>query len=109
MAYYVTIIFYPVSTIQIMHTIYEFIFWFMNMTTDYANTISLFKKSLEYSVKALKNTQFQMEIYKKAATVDAGGYGFILLLEGFLEGLQKTYLPFEKDSIAVDAACSGNP
>jgi DegV family protein with EDD domain len=30
-----------------------------------------------------------MELYKKAGTVDAGGYGFLLILEGFLESLSK--------------------
>ena len=30
-----------------------------------------------------------MDIYKKAGTVDAGGYGFLLILEGFSESLSK--------------------
>lgn len=38
---------------------------------------------------ALDNTQNQMELYKKTSTVDAGGYGFLLMLEGFLDSLSE--------------------
>lgn len=38
---------------------------------------------------ALDNTQNKMELYKRTSTVDAGGYGFLLIIEGFLESFNK--------------------
>ena len=51
-----------------------------------------FKKILKNAIKKAKDsldaTQLKMNLYLKTTTVDAGGYGFLLMLEGFLEGLK---------------------
>ncbi len=47
------------------------------------------KSVLKSAQKALEDTQNKMDIYQKAKTVDAGGYGFILILQGFLDSFNK--------------------
>jgi len=51
-----------------------------------------FKKILKNAINKAKDslnaTQLKMNLYLKTTTVDAGGYGFLLMLEGFLEGLK---------------------
>ena len=50
-----------------------------------------FQKILQEAIKkakiSLDATQLKMDLYQKTNTVDAGGYGFLLMLEGFLDGL----------------------
>jgi len=53
------------------------------------NIINIFKAVLERTNKALIATQEKMEILKKAKVVDAGGLGFLLILEGHFEALKK--------------------
>lgn len=51
--------------------------------------INTFKKAVENANEALLATREKMEIFKKANVVDAGGLGFLIILESFLEALEK--------------------
>jgi DegV family protein with EDD domain len=48
----------------------------------------LFQKAIEKANKALLATRDKMEIFRKANVVDAGGLGFLMILESYLEGLE---------------------
>ena len=55
------------------------------------------------AVEALNSTQQNMELYRRAAVVDAGGYGFVLMIEGMAESLRKrNWVPtqFKEDHIS---------
>jgi DegV family protein with EDD domain len=54
----------------------------------------ILKTAIKKAKDSLNATQFKMDIYQKTATVDAGGYGFLLMLEGFLGGLNGKYHNF---------------
>ena len=60
------------------------------------NIINIFKAVIEEANKALIATQQKMEILRKAKVVDAGGLGFLLILESHLEALEKEELPLAK-------------
>lgn len=49
--------------------------------------IVIFKKALASAHDALLKTREKMEIFKKANVVDAGGLGFLIILESYLEAL----------------------
>lgn len=49
----------------------------------------LFEKAMEPAWQALLATKEKMAVLKKANVVDAGGYGFFIILEAFLEALIK--------------------
>ena len=49
--------------------------------------IYLLEKAIIFAKDALDKTQDKMKLYKKVSVVDAGGYGFVLMLEGFLIGI----------------------
>jgi len=49
--------------------------------------IYLLEKAIFSAKDALDKTQNKMKLYKKVSVVDAGGYGFVLMLEGFLIGI----------------------
>lgn len=51
----------------------------------------LIPRSLQYSQKVLQNTKKQMEVLRKADVVDAGAQGFVYLLEGIVDFIQKGY------------------
>ncbi|MFA5135817.1 MAG: DegV family protein [Patescibacteria group bacterium] len=57
-------------------------------TAHMDNLILLFTHMIKESRQALAQTETKMELYKKATVVDAGGYGFLLIMEGFLDGLE---------------------
>jgi len=57
---------------------------------------TLMKTAHKHAQEALKKTQNQMDLYKKMSVVDAGAYGFVLILEGFLEGLHNTHITFKE-------------
>jgi dihydroxyacetone kinase-like predicted kinase len=46
----------------------------------------ILKEAISDAKTALDNTQFKMDLYTRASTVDAGGYGFLFMMEGFLDG-----------------------
>jgi len=52
------------------------------------NIINILKKALEKANEALLATREKMEILKKANVVDAGGLGFLIILESYLEALE---------------------
>jgi len=48
----------------------------------------LFQTAIERANEALLATREKMEIFRKANVVDAGGLGFLMILEGYLESLE---------------------
>ncbi len=50
--------------------------------------ITILKKSIEKAKVALLATREKMEVLRKANVVDAGGLGFLMILEGHLESLE---------------------
>ena len=56
--------------------------------TDDANLESVLMGSIETAKVALENTVNQNPVLKKAGVVDAGGMGFVTILEGMLASLQ---------------------
>jgi len=50
--------------------------------------IKLLRKAIEKAKEALLATREKMEIFKKANVVDAGGLGFLVILESYLEALE---------------------
>lgn len=51
------------------------------------NIIKIFEKAIEKTREALLKTREKMEVLKKANVVDAGGLGFLLILESYLAAL----------------------
>jgi len=49
--------------------------------------LKIFKKTIEKAKEALLETREKMEILKKANVVDAGGLGFLMILESYFEAL----------------------
>lgn len=54
-----------------------------------SDIVNAFKKAAEQASKALLETREKMEIFKKANVVDAGGLGFLVIVESFLGALEK--------------------
>ena len=50
--------------------------------------IKIFKSANEKAKEALLATREKMEIFRKANVVDAGGLGFLMILESYLEALE---------------------
>jgi dihydroxyacetone kinase-like predicted kinase len=50
--------------------------------------VKIFEKVIEKAKEALLATREKMEIFKKANVVDAGGLGFLMILESYLEALK---------------------
>ncbi|MFH0987447.1 MAG: DegV family protein [Patescibacteria group bacterium] len=50
--------------------------------------INLLKKAISKAHEALLATREKMEIFKKANVVDAGGMGYLIILESYLEALE---------------------
>jgi dihydroxyacetone kinase-like predicted kinase len=55
-----------------------------------------FEKAIKKAHKALLNTKEQMTILKKAGVVDAGGLGFLMILETYFDTLIENENPFSK-------------
>lgn len=53
-----------------------------------SDIVNLFKKAIEKAEEALKATTEKMEVFKKANVVDAGGFGFLIILQSYLEALE---------------------
>ncbi len=51
----------------------------------------LIPRSLQFAEKVLQNTKKQMQVLKNADVVDAGAQGFVYLLEGIVDYIQKGY------------------
>jgi DegV family protein with EDD domain len=63
----------------------------LNTLPKDATILYTFEKAVEYSQEALLKTKGKVPTYKKSEVVDAGGLGFVYLLEGFLFGLQNSH------------------
>jgi len=50
--------------------------------------VNIFKKTIEKAKEALLATREKMEIFRKANVVDAGGLGFLIILESYLEAVE---------------------
>ena len=59
-----------------------------DLAADDANLESVLMGSIETAKVALENTVNQNPVLKKAGVVDAGGMGFVTILEGMLASLQ---------------------
>ena len=60
------------------------------------NIVKNFEKALKKAHKALLNTKEQMTLLKKAGVVDAGGLGFLMILETYFDVLIENENPFSK-------------
>lgn len=56
--------------------------------------VKVFYSALEKANEALLDTPNKMELLKKAGVVDAGGLGFLMILETFLDTLKEQAEPF---------------
>jgi len=56
-----------------------------------SDIIILFKMAVEKAKEALLATREKMEIFRKANVVDAGGLGFLIILESYLEALEPSF------------------
>lgn len=56
------------------------------------DVLAVLKKSAENAREALLATREKMEIYRRANVVDAGGLGFLIILESYLEALDPSLL-----------------
>ncbi len=54
------------------------------------NIVKIFEKAIEAAKEALLQTREKLEILKRANVVDAGGLGFLMILESYLEALRPT-------------------
>ena len=61
---------------------------FFNLAQKKEEIEDVFERSLERAKDALINTREKMEVLKKANVVDAGGLGFLMVLESFFEVLK---------------------
>ena len=61
--------------------------------------LKIFEKAIEKAREALLATREKMEIFKKANVVDAGGFGFLLILESYLEALNPEQKKEERKEI----------
>jgi DegV family protein with EDD domain len=52
------------------------------------NIVKIFEKVIEKAKEALLATREKMEIFKRANVVDAGGLGFLMILESYLDALR---------------------
>ena len=76
---------------------------FKKETVRETNIINVFKLATEKAREALLATREKMEIFRRANVVDAGGLGFLMILESYLEALEgekkevkKEEMPSEK-------------
>jgi len=52
------------------------------------DVVNVLKRAVEKAQEALLATREKMEIFRKANVVDAGGLGFLMILESYLEALE---------------------
>jgi dihydroxyacetone kinase-like predicted kinase len=69
---------------------------FKKQSDSNTDLIECFSKSLNSASEALINTQNQMELLKKAGVVDAGGLGFLMILETYFDVMQENDNPFSQ-------------
>jgi DegV family protein with EDD domain len=64
--------------------------------------VKIFEKVIEKAKEALLATREKMEIFKKANVVDAGGLGFLMILESYLDALRPEEKKEEKKKRASE-------
>lgn len=64
--------------------------------------IKVFHYALTKANEALLDTPNKMEVLKKAGVVDAGGLGFLMILETYLDTLQEQAEPFTIKSLEIE-------
>lgn len=69
-----------------------------------SDLINILKKTIDAANKAVKETQQKMELYQKASVVDAGGLGFVISLQGLVDGLENKH-----ETIVVNENQKGEP
>lgn len=57
-----------------------------------ADIVKILKKAVERANTALLATREKMEVFRKANVVDAGGLGFLMILESYLEALEPAFI-----------------
>lgn len=62
--------------------------------------LNIFKSSIERAKTALLQTREKLEVLKKANVVDAGGLGFLVILESYLEALKPLSVEIAEDNSA---------
>jgi len=67
-------------------------------TAQSGDLLRLLVYVLKRAFVALKETPEQLEVLKEAGVVDAGGKGFVVILEGMLQALKKAS-PFSKETM----------
>jgi len=75
---------------------------FMEEKEKEINIIVILKKAIEKANDALLATREKMEIFRKANVVDAGGFGFLMILEGYLEALEGEKKEEKKEAMASE-------
>ena len=73
----------------ILDIIEAFALTFNEESKSEKDIVKIFYKSLEKADEALKETPNKMELLKKAGVVDAGGLGFLMILETYLDILKE--------------------
>ncbi len=73
----------------ILDVIEAFALTFEEESKNEKDIVKIFYKSLEKADEALKETPNKMELLKKAGVVDAGGLGFLMILETYLDILKE--------------------
>jgi len=56
------------------------------------DVIAVFRKAVENAREALLATREKMEIFRRANVVDAGGLGFLIILESYLEAIDPEFV-----------------
>ena len=59
-----------------------------NNSEKETNILNLFRRAITRAEEALLNTRDKIEVLKRANVVDAGGLGFLMILESYLEILE---------------------
>ncbi|MFA5232233.1 MAG: DegV family protein [Candidatus Paceibacterota bacterium] len=73
----------------ILDVIRAFALTFEEESKSEKDIVKIFYKALEKADEALKETPNKMELLKKAGVVDAGGLGFLMILETYLDILKE--------------------
>jgi DegV family protein with EDD domain len=73
-------------------------------THDGDDILPVIKSTLEHADQALQRTPDQLAVLKEAGVVDAGGKGFVRMLEGILRLIEKGMLAAETPEAAAAAA-----
>ncbi|MDD3170193.1 MAG: DegV family protein [Candidatus Pacebacteria bacterium] len=73
----------------ILDVIEAFALTFEEESKSEKDIVKIFYKALEKADEALKETPNKMELLKKAGVVDAGGLGFLMILETYLDILKE--------------------